>query len=182
MTRLAGPIRQLGFVVRDADVAMKYWAEVVGVGPFLVFRKMSFEDYRYRGKVTDSPVVTIGLAHSGPLQVEIIQQHDDAPSAYRDFLLAERGEFQHVSPWFPDAASYDAAYNRLHASGLEVVHQGVITGGFRFAYFCAPGGGWPQLEISEALKPGAAEMWSSLQAAARGWDGTAPLRERLDDL
>ena len=182
MTRLAGPIRQLGFVVRDADAAMKYWAEVVGVGPFLVFRKMSFEDYRYRGAVTDSPVVTIGLAHSGPLQIEIIEQHNDAPSAYRDFLPIGHGEFHHVSPWFQDAAGYDAAYERLHASGLEVVHQGVITGGFRFAYFCSPAGGWPQLEISEALKPAAAEMWSSLQTAAQGWDGTAPLRERLADL
>ena len=171
MTRLAGPIRQLGFVVSDADAAINYWAEVMGVGPFLVFRKMAFENYRYRGKAATSPVLTIGLAFSGSLQIEVIQQHDDAPSAYRDFMRASHGEFQHVSPWFQDAAGYDSAYRRLNATGMEIVHEGVVGGNVRCAYFAAPDRRGPQLEISEALKPPHAQMWSSLQAAAESWDG-----------
>lgn len=181
MTRLAGPIRQLGIIVPDADEAIKYWADVVGVGPFVVFREMTFDNYRYRGEPVDSPVTTIGLAFSGSLQIEIIQQHNDAPSAYRDFSRNGRGEFQHVSPWFADEAGYDAAYKRLQESGLEIVHEGSIPGTTtRFAYFSAPGGGWPQLEISEAMKPGPAEMWAALQAAAQSWDGTSPVREGAD--
>ena len=175
MTRLAGPLRQLGFVVSDADAAMKYWAEVMGVGPFLVFRNMSFENYRYRGKAATSPLLTIGLAFSGPLQIEIIQQHDDAPSAYRDFMQAGPGEFQHVSPWFKEAAGYDAAYQRLLETGMEVVHEGVVAGNVRCAYFATPGRGGPQLEISEALKQPHAQTWSSLQAAAESWDGKSLL-------
>lgn len=171
MTRLAGPIRQLGFVVRDADAAIKYWGEIMGVGPFLVFRKMSFENYRYRGKSATSPVLTIGLAFSGPLQIELIQQHDDSPSAYKDFLQESHGEFQHVSPWFHDAAGYNTAYKRLLASGMEVVHEGVVAGNVRCAYFAAPGCAGPQLEISEALLAPHAQMWSALQAAAESWDG-----------
>jgi hypothetical protein len=181
VTRLAGPVRQLGFVVPDADAAMRYWAGIVGIGPFLVFRKTAFDDYFYRGQPSEPPVVTIGVAHSGPLQIEIIQQHNDAPSSYLDFKQRGLGEFHHVSPWFRDAASYDAAYAQLLASGLEVVHQGVIQG-CRFSYFASGDGGWPQLEISEGLKPGPAEMWQSLETAAARWDGASPIYESLDDI
>lgn len=181
MTRVAGPIRQLGIIVPDADAAMNYWANVLGVGPFVVFRRMTFDNYRYRGDPAPSPVTTIGLAFSGSLQVEIIQQHNDAPSAYRDFMQSGRGEFQHVSPWFADAADYDAAYARLQGDGLEIIHEGSIPGtDTRFAYFSAPGGGWPQMEISEAMKPGPASMWTALQAVAQRWDGTQPIREGAD--
>jgi len=178
MTRLAGHIRQMGFVVRDADAAMRYWAETMGVGPFVVFRNLLFEDYLYRGKPAPGPVVTIGVAQSGPLQVEIIQQHNDAPSAYLDFLAAGREGFQHVSPWFDTPEAYDAAYARLAASGLEVVHEGHSAGSdIRFAYFSAKEGGWPQFEISEALRPAIRPLSEDLQRQAAEWDGTDPIRE-----
>jgi hypothetical protein len=36
MSRAFGPIRQIAFVVRDIDAAMRQWTEVLGVGPFHV--------------------------------------------------------------------------------------------------------------------------------------------------
>ena len=34
MSRFLGEIRQFGYVVDDIEAGMKYWTEVMGVGPF----------------------------------------------------------------------------------------------------------------------------------------------------
>ena len=41
MSRLFGPLRQMGFVVRDIDRAMRHWIEVCGVGPWFVAEEIT---------------------------------------------------------------------------------------------------------------------------------------------
>jgi len=41
MSRIWGPVRQNGYVVRDVEAAMKYWTDVVGVGPFFYLDRKS---------------------------------------------------------------------------------------------------------------------------------------------
>jgi hypothetical protein len=36
MSRFFGPLRQMGFVVRDIDKAMRHWVEVCGIGPWYI--------------------------------------------------------------------------------------------------------------------------------------------------
>ena len=91
MSRFFGEIRQNGYVVRDIDAALAHWTGTLGVGPFFYFERVPIADFRYRGE--PSPVeVSIALANSGALQIELIQQRNDAPSMYRDFLRAGREE------------------------------------------------------------------------------------------
>ncbi|MGE0679867.1 MAG: VOC family protein [Candidatus Binatia bacterium] len=99
MSRLFGEMRQIAFVVRDLNQALRYWTETLGVGPFFLLRDFIPVDYRYGGEPAPAPHLTIALGFSGEFQVELIQQHDDNPSAYRDFLLSGREGFQHVSSW-----------------------------------------------------------------------------------
>jgi catechol 2,3-dioxygenase-like lactoylglutathione lyase family enzyme len=169
----------VAFVVRDADATMKHWAEVLGVGPFLVRREVSFEQFRYRGEPGPSPVITLGLAHSGPLQIEVIQQHNDAPSAYLDYLAAGGNGMQHAGAWYADRASYQAAYDRLVAQGLECAHEGLARGvDVRFAYFRSPGDpAGVQIEIAEALAPAVAGRIALMEKLAAEWDGSDPIRE-----
>ncbi len=84
MSRTFGEIRQIAFVVEAPDAAMDYWAHGLGSGPFFVKRRIALSDYVYRGEAAESPRISIALANSGPLQVELIQQHDDRPSIYRE--------------------------------------------------------------------------------------------------
>ena len=112
MSRRFGSIRQIAFVVRSLDRTLRYWTETLGVGPFFVFRNMSPEDFRYRGEPSPAPRLSVALGNSGDLQVELIEQHDDRPSAYRDFLAAGREGFQHVSSWLT-RAEYDATLVRV---------------------------------------------------------------------
>lgn len=175
--RHADPLRQLGLVVRDADAVMRYWSETLGVGPFFANRRIRFEEFVYRGRPSPSPEVTLCFAQSGGLQVEIIEQHDDAPSAYRDFLSAGYEGMQHIASWFSDDAGYVAAQRELEGRGLVPVHSGKASGmEVRFCYFEAPGGGLPLLEIAQATKPEVIGFAEMIAGAGASWDGRDPIR------
>jgi len=86
MSRLFGPLRQMGFVVRDIDKAMRHWVEVCGVGPWYIAERLPLNGFWYKGQRFDDIHLTIALANSGEVQLELIQQRDDTPSMYREFL------------------------------------------------------------------------------------------------
>lgn len=178
MSRTYGPIRQIAFVVRDLDAALRYWTESLGVGPFFVMRTVTPDEFHYRGAPSPAPRMSLALGNSGDLQVEIIEQHDDHPSAYRDFLDSGREGMQHVSAWVT-RDEYDRVMKRMLDDGVEVVHDGQLAAaGVRFAYFdtdTAPGG--LLYEIADVLEPQIYPMMEMIAAAAKGWDGTDPIRE-----
>jgi catechol 2,3-dioxygenase-like lactoylglutathione lyase family enzyme len=178
MSRLFGAMRQIAFVVRDLDRALHYWTNTLGVGPFFVLRNLSPEEYRYRGRPSPPPLASIALGNSGDLQVEIIQQHDERPSAYRDFLESGREGFQHVSSWLT-RAEYDATMAAHLRNGVVVAHEGVIPGsGVRFAYFATDSAAGGLLyEIADVMEGPAYALMQMVADAARGWDGTEPIRE-----
>ena len=89
MSRLFGPLRQMGYVVLDVEAAMKHWVEVCGVGPWFYAERLPLTAFTYAGKRYDDIHVSIGLANSGDMQIELIQQRSDHPSMYRDFLAAQ---------------------------------------------------------------------------------------------
>ena len=179
MSRRFGSIRQIAFVVRDLDLTLRYWTETMGVGPFFVLRRMRPEGYRYRGAPSPAPLLSVALGNSGDLQVELIEQHDELPSAYRDFLAAGREGFQHVSSWLT-RAEYDATMARALAAGTPIAHEGAMAGGgVRFAYFAtdaaAPGG--LMYEIADVAEPAVFPLMQMIADAAKGWDGSEPIRE-----
>ncbi len=177
MSRTFGAIRQIAFVVHDIDAALRYWTQTLGVGPFFVLRDVAPEKFWYRGQPSPPPHLSLALGNSGDLQVELIQPHDDHPSAYRDFLATGREGLHHVSSWLT-RAEYDATLARLQAAGTPIAHAGTIGSGGRFAYFATDGvAGGMQYEIADALEPGGAQMMQTVAEAARNWDGSDPVRE-----
>ncbi len=177
MSRFFGPTRQLGHVVRDVRRAMRYWTEVMGVGPFYVIPERGFENFHYRGHPAPSPVITMAFAQSGDLQIELIQQHNDAPSAYREFLSAGREGMQHISSWFDTLAAYDAARLRLAELGMTLVHEIQSSDGSpRFVYFETGTPDAPLVELSEALLPGVRDLADMVAAAGAAWQGDDPVR------
>ena len=132
MSRIFGGVRQNGYVVPDIEAALAHWTQVIGVGPFYYFERVPLEEFCYRGE--PSPIeVSIALANSGALQIELIQQRNDAPSMYRDFLSGQpRGGLQHVAYW---TQRFDADMERLLGAGFEVGQSGQIGADGRFVYF-----------------------------------------------
>jgi hypothetical protein len=169
---LPGEIRQNGYVVRDLDAAMEAWI-AVGIGPWFTIRELQ-QPLRCRGVASD-PVISIAFANSGPLQIELIQQHNNEPSAYREFLDAGREGFHHLAWWAEDFSSTMA---RAHAAGWPILHDG-DGGGTQFAYFELGGVTSTAIEVSE-LSDATYGMNKMVEDAAASWDGvTDPVRRLM---
>lgn len=171
MSRLFGPIIQNGFVVRDLEAAMRHWVGL-GVGPFFVLPRVEFAAVTYRGRPTQVEIA-VAMAYSGALQIELVQQLNDAPSIYREFLDQGREGLHHVGVASTD---YAADLARVTASGLEVAMAGSTAAGTGFAYLDSDGGfQGSMVELFEAT-PGLMTFFARVEAASHGWDGSDPIR------
>ena len=172
MSTLFGKVCQNGYVVRDIEKALKFWTEVLRVGPFFYVPEVKTDWFRYRGK--DSPVeMSIALANSGDLQIELIQQRNDAPSMYLDFLERHGEGLQHMSYWSTD---YQSLYERAIDAGFVVGHEGRIGGAKgRFAYFETTGHAGTIIEISD-VSGRKGRFFEHIRAQAANWDGSDPVR------
>jgi hypothetical protein len=173
MSRTLGPIRQNGYVVRDIEAAMRHWIDVMGIGPWYWIREVELDWFRHRG-AESSPDIGIALANSGPLQIELIEQRDDAPSMYREFLDAGNEGLQHVAFWSTD---YAALYDRMLAQGYRIGHEGQIGGeNGRFAYFDSDAHPGSVIEISD-VSGAKGRFFEHIRKVAEAWDGSDPIRE-----
>src|ERR1700704_756368 len=116
MSRLFGPMRQIGIVVRDIEKAMHHWIEVCGIGPWFYAEQLPLTEFRYKGRPYDIRM-SVALANSGDVQLELIQQRCDSPSLYRDFLAGGHEGMQHWSSW-PE--NYHEIRERALKSGWQI--------------------------------------------------------------
>jgi hypothetical protein len=170
---LPGVIRQNGYVVRDLRSAVDAWL-AVGVGPWLLLPHLTQTGSIYRGQPTE-PVVSIAFANSGDLQVELIEQEDDSPSIYKEFLDGGRDGFHHLAWWTEDFA---AATGAAAEAGWSNVHSGDTGGMAQFAYFDEGGATSTVIEVME-LTDATRWMATTVRAAADSWDGTNPVRNLI---
>ncbi|MEN8159761.1 MAG: VOC family protein [Myxococcota bacterium] len=172
MSRLFGPIRQNGYVVKDIQAAMDHWIHAMGVGPWYWVETVKLDWFRHRGKAS-SPDVSIALANSGDLQIELIEQRCDTPSMYREFLDAGHEGLQHVAFWSTD---YQALYDRMRSQGYRLGHEGQIGGPQgRFAYFESDAHPGSVIEISD-ISGAKGRFFEAIRKAALDWNGENPIR------
>ena len=88
----------------------------------------------FRGEPT-ALTITLAFANSGDLQIELIHQTGDAPSAYKEFLDSGREGFHHLAWWAEDVAAVEAA---VDAAGWPVIFKGDGTSVAAFFYCEAP--------------------------------------------
>lgn len=172
MSHIFGAVRQNGYVVRDIDAALEHWTKVLGVGPFFYVERVKCDWFHYHG--ASSPIeMSLALANSGDLQIELIQQRNDAPSMYLDFLRAGREGLHHVAFW---TKSYRADYDRALALGYKVGHEGQASGpDTGFVYFDTethPGTVVELSDISGAKGP----AFEHIRQTSIGWTGDRPIR------
>jgi len=171
---LPGPIRQLGFVVEDLNEALESWV-TLGVGPWYVIRGQQ-QRALYRG-VPCEVTLSIAFANSGDMQIEVIQQENDAPSIYTEFL-SEAGEgFNQFAYW---ATDFDSTVQSVKDAGWPVVWSGGEGDGVRYAYAAPPRGPAAIIEIME-LNEATTGLAEFVRAAADGWDGSDPIRSLLGE-
>ena len=168
-TTLPGPIRQTGYVVRDLQASVEAWRSL-GIGPWYTIRELT-QRVRIRD-IESEPIISIAFSNSGSLQIELIQQHNDAPSAYKEFTDHGREGFHHIAFWAED---YEDALASALSAGSKVMQEG-NGGDTRFTYFDAGGVMSAALEVCE-LNAQNITMNRMLADAAAAWDGiTDPVR------
>ena len=173
MSRVFGEIRQLGYVVGDVEAAMRHWTEVLGIGPFFYFPRLVVVDSIYRGE--PQPLeLAVALSNSGPLQIELMQQLNDAPSALRDFTAEHGAGLHHIAYW---TDKFDAKLSAAKHAGYDVWHSGAIgSRDNRFAYLSTHSHGGTVVELSE-ISGIKGQVFAHIAAVAAAWDGTNPIRK-----
>ena len=171
MSRIFGPMRQVGIVVRDIERAMNHWVEVCGVGPWFYVEELQLAEFCYKGQRYDIKM-SVAVANSGDMQLELIQQRCSSPSLYRDFLAAGHEGMQHWATW---TANYSEDRNRALRSGWQMGQEGSSPRG-SFIYFLNEGHPGTVIELAEAT-PTRMKLIDAVRQASIDWDGQAAIRE-----
>jgi hypothetical protein len=111
--------------------------------------------------------MTAALAYSGETQIELIYQHNDAPSIYSEFLRGGRTGVQHLGVM---TDSVDRDLERLSSQGVEPAQSGRTAWGARFAYLATdhdPGGMIELIEHGKVID----DAFRQIREASRTWDG-----------
>ena len=169
MSVLPGPIRQIGYVVTDLDQAIASWIDL-GVGPWFVVRDLPMRAL-YRGEAC-ATTLSLALANSGEMQVELIHQKDDTPSIFTEFLESNGPGLHQLAYWTVD---FENTMRDVEHAGWPVVWSGGEGFGVRFAYVEPPGSPAAVIEISELTEATLASS-TQIRDAAASWDGSDPIR------
>ena len=139
-------------------------------GPFFLFEHCPLLDQRYYVKPANTDV-TLALGNSGDLQIELIYQHNDEPSVYKEFLDAGRVGVHHFGMMPVDYAATCADYR---ARGHEAAFVCTV-GGSELTYFNTVSTVGHYIELwdnSSVFK----DLFTLVEDAAKGWDGKNPVR------
>jgi hypothetical protein len=167
-----GPVRQLGYVVRDIEAAMHHWTNVLGIGPFFYFPRIAALDGMVRGE-SQPFEIAVALSQSGPMQIELMCQLNDAPSALREFTHAHGEGLHHLAYW---TDSFDAKLGAARDAGYQVWQSGAIASrDNRFTYLSTQAHAGTVIELSE-VSGVKGRLFEYIAQTAATWDGTAPVR------
>jgi hypothetical protein len=160
---------QLGFVVEDIVAAAGKWASVHGVGPFHVLPVVEQQTVVHGEPAPVS--IQVGVAQAGPVQIELIQQHCDRPSIYREWSSDGTRAFHQVATVTTD---YDAKLARYEQLGYELAAESP-GGRFRIAYIDTVEDFGFYTEVVEETSGFLAQLRQIAETCAN-WDGADPVR------
>ena len=168
-----GPVMQLSYCPADYDAALAHWIGL-GAGPFFEMHHVQLENIRFNGQPSDIDF-SMALGYYGDIQIELIRQHNDAPSMYTEWRAAGREGVQHMCVLVDDIVD---TRRRVALAGATVVQEGELPGGAGAVIYVDTGGG-PGTVI-EYLQIGAAGHagFAMMRAAHKDWDGSEPIRGR----
>jgi catechol 2,3-dioxygenase-like lactoylglutathione lyase family enzyme len=166
-----GEIMQLAYVPADFDAALKFWIETVGAGPFFALDHVKLNDVKYRGAPVDIDFSMV-IGYWGELQIELIRQHNDVPSIYKTWRDEGHEGLHHVCILVDDMAHARAV---CADAGAVVAQEGIVPNGGEVIYVDTGGGPGTMVEILKP-GPGSREFFAMMREAAKGWDGSDPVR------
>lgn len=162
---------QTAYLVEDLESAIRNWVEHMGVGPWFLLEGFTGVEPSYRGAPTKA-TVTLAMAFSGNMCIELIQLDDSLPSPWREHVDNQGYGFHHLGKLTSD---YDTEVGRHADAGHELVWEAKAPTGGRIGYIdttdVLPG----YLELVEVDEP-TNSTFTRFYAASLDWDGSDPVR------
>jgi methylmalonyl-CoA/ethylmalonyl-CoA epimerase len=166
-----GDVMQLSFVPADVPAALKFWTGTMGAGPFIALDHVEVERTLY--KTAPSAVdFSIYIGYWGALQIEIVEQHNAAPSIYKAWRDDGMDGLHHVCLLTDDIQKARAV---CQAAGAEILQEVFLPGGGEAIYVDTGGGPGTIVEVLQPA-PGAADAFAYIHSLSQGWDGSDPIR------
>jgi hypothetical protein len=167
-----GGIIQIAYTVKDVENAVRSYAEDLRIGPWFLRGPLQARKPIYRG-VRQDLKLSIAIAYSGHMMIELIQQHDNQASVYKESFERNGYGFHH---WGIASDRYDDEIASYLDRGFELVFTDETPAGTRVAYFDAKRG-WPGfIELIE-INSASELRYSKMYAEALVWDGRDPIRK-----
>jgi hypothetical protein len=162
---------QIAYHVPDPEQAARDYARMFGWGPFFYFEHIALASCSYRGV----PALfdhSSAYGQAGDIMIELITQHDDAPSVLRDMFSSDTVGIHHLAYF---VSSLSETLNQVHATGVEVALDACTATGTRFAMLDMTRALGHMIELYEGAG-GLLKFYRYVRRAAEGWDGSEPLR------
>jgi hypothetical protein len=169
-----GSIVQYAYVVEDIERAMTDFVERLGVGPWSLRERFQPVDGRYRG-VPTTATFSLARAFSGHAMIELIEQHDDAPSVFHEGDGPRRYGFHH---WAVMTKRFDEDVARYRALGYEEAFSDRLPSGARIVYVDSTRDLPGMIELVERTEA-QERMYAEIYRAAVDWDGRDPIRKDM---
>ncbi len=163
-------IVQVAYHVPDARAAALNMAADIGAGPFFLAEHIPLTRCEYRGAET---VFDHSSAYGqmGTVMVELVQQHNDAPSAIRDMFGPREEGLHHVACFVDDLG----AAIEHHAAHMPLIQYASTAGGVDFAFLDGRARFGHMVELYEPSDM-LVGFYDMVRAAAEEWDGAEPIR------
>lgn len=158
-------IVQNAYVVDDIERACHRFHQLYRTGPFLVMGIHPMQDVVYRGAPTEV-ITEAAFGWAGDIMIELISQHSDSPSAYREAFPKGTEGLHHVAAF---AVDYAAELRAFAEQGYEVVME-MGVGDARISYIDTRSTAGHMVELypdSDALRG----IYDRVRNASGEWDG-----------
>jgi hypothetical protein len=159
---------QMAFVVENMQRAIETYRRQLNAGPWFLIERFTPAKATYRGRPTNL-VISVAFAYRDDVMLELVEQHDDSPSVFRD-VMAERGYGLHHLGLI--TSSYQSVLGQYVSTGYKVEFAAETPG--RLAIMRSPGLPY-MVEILE-LDERRRLFFDRMHAASRRWDGLDPIR------
>lgn len=177
MSSLFGKFAHTAFVVPDLNAAVSRML-ASGIGPAFMLRRL-LTTGRYRGE-TGTMITNVAFLTAGGVHYELLEQVDQTPSIYREFLERNpQGGMHHVAYYSADFAA-DRERARKGGLDLRIVQEFLTPDGGTFEIYMEPVGANDPLLV-QFMYPGPTEaLFAQLEAISAAWDGSDPIRDMFD--
>lgn len=162
---------QLAYHVPDPAAAAVRYARDFGWGPFFIMEHIPLAHSLHRGKPAPFDH-TSAYGQAGDVMVELITQHDDAPSALRDMYGPTESGLHHVAYFVPSLAD---ALTAFRERGYEVALDARTATGTEFAMVDLVRDLGHMIELYEQ-RDDLAKFYAYVKRKSEGWDGSNPVR------